>query len=66
MFTEIENWLKETPSIYVLKEWEYYMAKAKLNLFKDFNDIYTNWAEVLQKSYKEDGVDPDNELNGFI
>ncbi|HHU46452.1 MAG TPA: hypothetical protein GXZ40_00975 [Bacteroidales bacterium] len=66
LFTEIENWLKETPSIYVLKEWEYYMAKAKLNLFKDFNDIYTNWAEVLQKSYKEDGVDPDNELNGFI
>ena len=49
LFNEIENWLKQTPSIYVLKEWENALNKAKNNLFWDFYNINHKWPSILQK-----------------
>lgn len=66
LFAEIEAFIKSSPSIYVLKEWEHSLAKAKHDLFIDFYNIYGKWPSILQKSYKNDGVDVDYELNGFI
>lgn len=66
IFTEIEKWLKETPSIYVLKEWEYSLNKAKRDLFWSFYEINHNWPSVLQKTFTDDGSDVNYELGNFI
>ncbi|MCK4665048.1 MAG: hypothetical protein KAT68_19425 [Bacteroidales bacterium] len=66
LFTEIENWLKKTPSIYVLKEWEHSLNKAKRDLFWSFYDINHNWPSVLQKTFTDDGSDVNYELGNFI
>lgn len=66
LFDEIENWLRYTPSIYVLKEWEKSLNKAKSKLFWDFYDINHKWPSVLQKTFTEDGSDVNYELGNFI
>ena len=66
LFNEIENWLKQTPSIYVLKEWENALNKAKNNLFWDFYNINHKWPSILQKTFTEDGSDVNYELGNFI
>lgn len=66
LFNEIENWLKETPSMYVLKEWEHSLNKTKRNLFWSFYEINPNWPSVLQKTFTDDGSDVNYELGNFI
>jgi hypothetical protein len=66
LFVEIENWLKETPSMYVLKKWEYSLNEAKRKLFWDFYEINPNWPSVLQKTFTDDGSDVNYELGNFI
>jgi len=66
LFEEIENWLKQTPSIYVLKEWEYSLIEARNKLFWDFYNINHKWPSVLQKTFTDDGSDVNYELGNFI
>lgn len=66
LFQEIESWTKSTPSIYVLKEWEYSLKKAKNSLFWDFYNTTSNWPKVLQETFITDGVDKNHELNHII
>ena len=66
LFTEIEDWLKQTPAIYVLKEWENSLIKAKNKLFWDFYNINHKWPSVLQKTFTDDGSDVNYELGNFI
>lgn len=66
LFTEIENWLKATPSIYVLKEWECSLNNAKRDLFWSFYGINHNWPSVLSKTFSGDGSDVNYELGNFI
>lgn len=66
LFEEIENWLKQTPSIYVLKEWEYSLSEARNKLFWDFYNINHKWPSVLQKTFTDDGSDVNYELGNFI
>ena len=66
LFAEIEKWLKETPSMYVLKKWEYSLNDAKRKLFWDFYEINPNWPSVLQKTFTDDGSDVNYELGNFI
>jgi hypothetical protein len=66
LFEEIEKWVKETPSIYVLKEWEVSLNSAKRNLFHDFYILHPEWPLALAKAFNIDGADMDYELGGFI
>ena len=66
IFTEIEKWLKQIPSIYVLKEWEKSLCDAKNKLFWDFYNINHKWPSVLQETFKDDGADINYELGTFI
>jgi len=66
LFEEIEEWLKQTPSIYALKEWEKSLNKAKNKLFWDFYNINHKWPSVLQKTFQDDGSDVNYELGNFI
>lgn len=66
LFQEIGEWLRQTPSIYVLKEWEKSLNEAKTKLFWDFYGINHKWPSVLQKTFTDDGSDVNYELGNFI
>ncbi|GHT61145.1 hypothetical protein AGMMS50239_11460 [Bacteroidia bacterium] len=66
LFSKIEDWVKQTPSIYVLKEWELALQQAKNSLFWDFYKIHPEWAKVLSETFKNDGADIDSEFISII
>lgn len=55
LFSELENWIKETAPIYLLKEWDNAYQCAKSNLFIDFQNSSANWVSILWKTLKKDG-----------
>ena len=65
-FSLISNWIVSLPSIYVLKEWENSINKAKNKLFWDFYNINHKWPSVLQNTFTGDGSDVNYELGNFI
>jgi hypothetical protein len=66
LFTVIEGWVKLTPSIYVLKEWELSIRNAKNNLFWDFYKINPEWAKILYKTINSDGGDLSYEMSEIL
>jgi len=62
LFSEIENWLKATPSIYVLKEWDKAIREAKTKMLWALSSIHSAWPAVLTKSIQNDGGDEPSEL----
>jgi hypothetical protein len=66
LFGKIKTWLQQTPSMYVLKEWEHSLTKAKHDLFWDFYSTNPNWTNILNQTFKTDGVDENYELSALI
>ncbi len=54
LFSEIENWLKEMPSVYVFKEWEKVVSKNKDEMFLELYKFSPNWVKVIWDMLKED------------
>ncbi len=63
---ELDKWLKENPSIYLLKEWDNAYQNAKTKLFIDFQRRSSYWPSILWKTYSEDGVNPSSELGDLL
>jgi hypothetical protein len=66
IFEVLSEWMKEAPSVYVLKKWERAYASAKNELFLDFYGKSVHWPLVLWNTYKEDNVPPSAELGNLI
>lgn len=66
LFSEIESWLRNTPSIYVLKEWEKATREAKTNMLWALSSIHPAWPSVLSKSIQDDGGDEPSELMSLL
>lgn len=66
LFTELQSWLKESLSIYLLKSWDTIFQDAKINLFLDFQKRSPLWTKILWNTYIKDGVNPSLELGEFI
>ena len=66
IFQVVTKWIKNNPSIYVLKEWEQEYQSSKNKLFLEFQDISPVWPKILWKNYSEDGVNPSIELGELI
>ena len=62
LFREIESWLKTTPSIYVLKEWEKATREAKTIMLSELSSTHPFWPSVLTKAIQDDGGDKNWEL----
>ncbi len=62
LFSEIESWVKKTPSVYVLKEWEKATREAKTKMLWTLSSIHSAWPAVLAKAIQEDGGDEPTEL----
>lgn len=65
-FEEIISWLKQSTSVYVLKEWESEYKKAKNQLFGDFYKINPVWPNILWDNFVDDMVNPSSELGEVI
>ncbi|MDR1244513.1 MAG: hypothetical protein LBJ98_00855 [Endomicrobium sp.] len=66
LFTVIEEWIKQTPSIYVLKEWELSLQQGKNSLFWDFYHINPEWAKILYETINKDGGDLSYEMSDIL
>lgn len=58
IFTVLTDWLKNAPSVYLLKSWEKFYEKAKNELFLDFYMKSTLWPLIVWKNFESDGVTP--------
>lgn len=66
LFNTINEWIRKTPSIYVLKAWEKEYKKSKNKLFYDFYEMSPNWPIVLWKSFAVDCANMSLELGEVI
>ena len=66
LFDEIEEWLKSTPSAYVIKKWALEYKKAKISMFNDLYSKSKNWPSVFWNGYGSDGTNPSVELNEML
>lgn len=62
LFEAIEKWIKKTPSVYVLKEWEKSTREAKKMMLSELSSIHASWPFILVESVQEDGGDSSWEL----
>lgn len=66
LFNVLEEWIKQTPSALVLKQWERHQTLAVNQLFKEFHDQHKYWPVIFWNSFKQDGVSPAPELGELI
>lgn len=66
LMNTISDWIRNTPSIYVLKEWEREYRKAKTKLFFDFYNNSPSWPRIMWENYENDGTNPSTELGDTI
>lgn len=66
LFNEVERWVFDNPSIYVLKEWEREYRKSKNKLFSDFQKLSPRWPKIMWDTFGEDNVNQSLELGELI
>lgn len=57
LFDEMGKWIETNSSMYLLKEWDNAYQKAKSELFVDFQNVSSTWANLLWKNFKDDDED---------
>lgn len=62
LFTEITNWLKQTPPAYLLKEWEKANREAKTEMLWALTNAHPAWPQILKESIDDDGGDRNFDL----
>lgn len=66
LFTAISEWVKEMPSVYVLKEWEGVVRKAQSSMFNELYSYSPNWAKIIWDMLKADSRDNQREFGDFV
>ncbi|MDO8747992.1 MAG: hypothetical protein Q7J72_02620 [Candidatus Omnitrophota bacterium] len=67
LFTEIDQWINKTPSIYILKAWDKEFHQAKNEIFWDlYNKSNGSWPKVLWDHYEKEEEVPHVCINEVI
>jgi len=66
LFQCIEQWLKEMPSIYAMKEWENVFQTTKNCMFREWYQYAPQWVNVIWKMLKADSCEAQNEFGEFL
>jgi hypothetical protein len=66
LISKIEDWIKESPHIYLAKCFTNEWLSKNTRVFWDLFDLNPNWPNVFYKSFKEDGEDPISGLNDVL
>ena len=54
LFNVLENWIKEMPSVYVLKEWDKTITQSKHSLFLNLYSCSPAWPKVIKEMLQRD------------
>lgn len=66
MFDKVNEWLKDTPSIYVTQKWKTAYLEAINGMALDMREASPFWPNLLWACYKNDGVNPSEEISSLI
>ncbi len=66
LFGAMEKWLKEMPSVYVLKEWEKVFSKNKNAMFLELYGYSPNWVNIIWNLLKNDSIEHKHEFGDFV
>lgn len=66
MFDKVNEWLKKTPSIYVTQKWKTAYLDAINGMALDMREASPFWPNLLWTCYKNDGVNPSEEISSLI
>lgn len=66
LFNEVERWLTQNPSVYVLKEWEREYQKSKNKMFAEFQELSPVWPKIMWANFGDDGVNKSLNLGELI
>lgn len=66
IFANLESWVKQHASVYVLKEWELEYSKCKNRLFLEFEDMSSEWPKVIWNASIEDQGNGSLDLGNLI
>lgn len=66
MFDKVNEWLKKTPSIYVIQKWKTAYLDAINGMALDMRAASPFWPNLLWNCYTSDGVNPSEEISSLI
>lgn len=66
VFKDIEGWLKDSPTIYVLKEWEMKLLDNENKMLLEFYRYSPDWVRIIWNMLKKDGTDYEQEFGNFL
>jgi hypothetical protein len=66
LFEKIEKWLIDTPSMYVIKKWNFEYQKIINIFFNDFQFLSPYWPLVMWACFKDDEVNQSLELGELL
>lgn len=66
LFSEIAKWVRKTPSVYVMKQWEMNTHNATSRLFHDLNGISPDWTSIMLETYLEDVGAENSEIGNLL
>lgn len=66
MFDKVNEWLKKTPSIYVIQKWKTAYLDAINGMALDMRAASPFWPNLLWNCYISDGVNPSEEISSLI
>lgn len=66
LFKNIEQWVKQMPSVYALKELENSLRDTKNKMFVEWYNYSPQWSTVIWKMLKEDSSETQQEFGEFI
>lgn len=66
LFDSMNEWLKNIPSAYVLKEWEKEVQRAKDEMFLELYRYSPNWVTIIWDMLKNDSIEYKFEFGSFI
>lgn len=66
MFDKVNEWLKKTPSIYVTQKWKTAYLEAINGMALDMREASPFWPNLLWTCFKDDGVNPSEEISSLI
>lgn len=66
LFSEIAKWVRRTPSVYVMKQWDCNTRKATSDLFHDLHKISPDWTYIMAKTYNKDVGTENAEIGNLL
>ena len=66
LFQNIEEWVRQVPSVYVLKELEYNLRTTTNRMFTEWYSYSPQWVNVIWKMLKENSSEVQQEFGEFI